>query len=87
MTSSEWAKRGLEASKRASKGKRGPDKIASAMTDAARFVYTELTGRRAGRVYDAGAGKEKDSLFTGFLNSVYAAYGISSSARSRSRKR
>ena len=88
MTSSEWAKRGLEASKRASNGKRGPDKIASAMTDAARFVYTKLvTGRRAGRVYDAGVGKEEDSLFTGFLNSVYAAYGIRSSARSRSRKR
>lgn len=87
MTSSDWAESGLEATKRASKGKRGPDKIASALRDAAAYVYTELTGRRAGRVYDAGAGKEKDSPFTGFLNSVYAAYGIPSSARSRTRKR
>jgi hypothetical protein len=88
--SADWAERALAATKSlghpAKRGNPG-DVMAAAMRETAAFVYTRLTGRRAGRWYDAYKNEERDTAFIEFLGRIYEAYGVRASARSRARQR
>jgi hypothetical protein len=76
-----------ETAKGANKKGRPIDVMAAEMRATAAFVYKKLTGKDGGRVYDAHASQEKDSVFCKFLKRIFVAYGINASARSRTRQR
>jgi hypothetical protein len=89
-TGADWAERALTTTKlerRAAKRGCPGDAMAANMRDSAAFVYTRLTGRRAGRAYDAYKEEERDTAFIKFLGRIYEAYGVKASARSRARQR
>jgi hypothetical protein len=86
----EWAEQALAANKTARRAaKRGNpgDPMAAAMRDTAAFVYTNLTGKRPGRAYDAYKHEERETEFIKLLRRIYEVYGIRASPRSRARQR
>ena len=56
------------------------------MRGTAEFVYERLTNWKANIAYDAYAGQERETPFVTFLQSIYGAYGVKASAKSRARK-
>ena len=86
----DWAELALGTLKRAKRiggPGRKTDFDAEWMRQTAAFAYEQLTDRRAGRAYDAYSAREIETPFKTFLQRIFEIYGISSSAKSRARKR
>ena len=90
QTGVSWAEVALAVAKanhRPAKRGKPVDAIAAALGETTAFVYTKLTGKRAGRRYDAYENKERDTEFIELLRRIYEAYGVKASARYRVRQR